>query len=287
VLGSKIFDLAKNNSFLATGLGEGCGLAFPHNSESIKIWVSAYVAIDGFAFGFGVGIGKIRRYLERDAFERATSLVDAANFNQGFAIGLGSVAGELGKEILKEILSRAGDGYFARNFGYGLGHFFSTIEEGRRKEIIDSMKGNEEFLGGLGEGLGHYLPATGSGPIEEIMNNGSLHFARGAAGGVAESFKHLDLAEVNGIMEYSGSRVEFARVLGQTLAEKFATLDQSKQTQILNYLQKDTIFLTSFVKSISDEQYLSAESREKIKSLAVKYSHRGPSLEERSTRQNE
>jgi len=272
VLGTKIFDLAKNNSFLGAGLGEGCGLAFRHTSESIKNWLSAYVAIDGFAFGFGVGIGKIKRYLEHDAFERAAGFVNAAKFNEGFATGLGSVAGELGKEMLQEIFSRAGVEFSARNFGYGLGHVVSTIEKERRKEILELMKGDEEFVAGLGEGLGHYLPATGSGPIEEIMNKGSLHLAMGAAGGVAESFNHLNLVEVNGIIEYAGSRVEFARVLGQNLAEKFASLDQSKQTQILDYLQKDTTFSRSFVESISRNwQYLSAESREKMNSLAVKY----------------
>jgi hypothetical protein len=46
-----------------------------------------------------------------------------------------------------------------------------------------------------------------------------LHLARGVAGGIAESFNHLNLAEVNGIIEYAGSRVEFARDLGQNLAE--------------------------------------------------------------------
>ena len=63
-LALQIFEIAINNSYLAFGLGQGCGIMFPYLSQITKDQLSSQVNINGFAFGFGIGIGKIRRYLE-------------------------------------------------------------------------------------------------------------------------------------------------------------------------------------------------------------------------------
>ena len=173
---------------------------------------------------------------------------------KGFAVGLGSIAGNLSRDLLVEILSgpAAVNGSFAKNFGFGIGHIFSLLEEDKRKEILQMMRQSEEhFLVGLGEGLGHSLPSTGSQVVEEAMQAiGSVNLARGAARGITESFTYLNLVEVLGMLEYASFNLEYGKVLGEGLADKFASLDEEKQSWILDSLQKDSHFSKVFVKTI-------------------------------------
>jgi hypothetical protein len=277
VVAQKIFDLAKSNPFLAAGLGEGCAVAFSRMPQNTKGWLSSHFSsTDGFAFGFGAGIGKIRKYLERGAFEEAASFAKSDQFAKGLAIGLGSACAHLPRDLLIDMLSSNNSGDdFARNFGFGLGHVFSTLDGAKRKEVFEIAKNNEEFLTGLGEGAGHYLPATGSRPIDEIMQAiDSLNLARGAALGIKESFRYLNLAEAHGLLEYAGSRPEYGEVLGRGLAAKFATFDQDMQSQILDALRKESNFTRAFVAAIPQHlAYVSAQSQERIKELAAKFSH--------------
>ncbi|MDQ3977001.1 MAG: hypothetical protein M3264_10800, partial [Thermoproteota archaeon] len=127
----------------------------------------------------------------------------------------------------------------------------------------------------LGEGLGHYIPSTGSRAVEEIMHTtGSVNLARGAARGVTESFIYLNLAEVHGMLEYASSNSEFGEVLGEGLAEKFASLDEEKQSWILDALQKDSNFSRAFAKMIlKNLAYISPQTGERIKGLAARFPH--------------
>jgi hypothetical protein len=275
-LAFKVFELARNNSLLAVGLGEGCGTIFPYLSQVTKDWLSSRVSIDGFAFGFGIGIGKIRRYLENSAFEKAAAFTNSNKFMEGFAIGLGTVTVNLSKDLLLESLSNAtGDESFAKNFGFGLGHLLSLLDSDKKKEILEIMSDKGDFLAGLGEGLGHYLPSTGSRAVEEIMHTtGSVNLARGAARGVTESFVYLNLAEVLGMLEYASSNSEFGEVLGEGLAEKFASLEEEKQSWILDTLQKDSNFSRAFAKMIlKNLAYISPQTGERINGLAAKFPH--------------
>ena len=166
--------------------------------------------------------------------------------------------------------------------GMDCSHIFSLLDADKRKEILEIMNHREEdFLAGLGEGLGHYLPSTGSRLVEEVMQTiGSVNLARGAARGVAESFLYLNLAEVLGMLEYASFHPEYGKVLGQGLAEKFASLDEEKQSWILDALQKDSDFSRTFAKKIQKNLvYLSSQARERIKDLAVKFSHLEITLE--------
>jgi hypothetical protein len=282
-LAFQIFELARNNSFLASGLGEGCGIIFPYLPQSTKDWLSSQVSIDGFAFGFGVGIGKIRKYVKNTIFEEAAAFTKSINFMKGFGIGLGSVTAKLSKELMLEILSKtAADAYFAKNFGFGTGHNFSLLDDYKRKDILEIMRHSEEyFLAGLGEGLGHSLPSTGSRLVEEIMQTiGSVNLARGTARGVTVSFIHLNLAEVLRMLEYAAFNPEYGKVLGEGLADKFAALDEEKQSWILDSLQKDSPFSKTFAKMIHKNMvYLSPQTRERINGLAAKFPHLEIALE--------
>jgi hypothetical protein len=274
-LAFSVFELAKNNPYLAAGLGEGCGTVFAKMPKSTGDRLSSRVGIDGFAFGFGIGIGRIRRYLENDVFEQAAGFVEGKEFAEGLAIGLGSSVAHIPRGLLLEARSKYAAENFARNFGFGFGHVISTLDGGKRNEIIEMMKGDGHFMVGLGEGAGHSLPVTGSRIVEQAMQDlGSPEFARGAAAGVSEVFKHLDLAEAHGMIEYAGSRAEYGRVLGRGLAEKFASLDQDKQSLILDALQKDTGFSREFAKAIPGNlAYASAQSQERIKRLLAELAH--------------
>jgi hypothetical protein len=284
-LAFKIFELARNNSFLALGLGEGCGIMFPYLSQSTKDWLlSSQVSInDSFSFGFGIGIGRIRTYLKSSVFEEAAEFTKSSNFVKGFAIGLGSVPANLTKTLLLKILSRAADdGSFAKNFGFGIGHIFSLLDNDKRKEIIEVMRQNEEyFLTGLGEGLGHHLPSTGSRLVGEVMHTmGSVNLARGVARGVTESFMYLNLAEVLGVLEYARFNPEYGKILGEGLADKFASLDEEKQSWILDALQKDSHFSRMFTKMIQNNlEYISSQTRERIKDLTARFPHLEITLE--------
>src|SRR5215218_1908706 len=282
-LAFQIFELARNNSFLASGLGEGCGIMFPYLPQSTKDWLSSQVSIDGFAFGFGIGIGKIRKYVKNSIFEEAAAFTKSINFMKGFGIGLGSVTAKLSKELMLEILSSTAiDASFAKNFGFGTGHNFSLLDDYKRKDILEIMRESKEyFLAGLGEGLGHSLPSTGSRLIEEIMQTiGSVNLARGTARGVTESFIHLNLAEVLRMLEYAAFNPEYGKVLGEGLADKFAALDEEKQSWILDSLQKDSHFSKTFAKMIHKNMvYLSPQTRERINGLAAKFPHLEIALE--------
>jgi hypothetical protein len=195
---------------------------------------------------------------------------------EGFAIGLGTVTVNLSKDLLLESLFNAtGDESFAKNFGFGLGHILSLLDSDKRKEILEIMSDKGDFLAGLGEGLGHYLPSTGSRAVEEIMHTtGSVNLARGAARGVTESFVYLNLAEVLGMLEYASSNSEFGEVLGEGLAEKFASLEEEKQSWILDTLQKDSNFSRAFAKMIlKNLAYISPQTGERIKDLVAKFPH--------------
>jgi hypothetical protein len=284
-LAFKIFELARNNSFLALGLGEGCGIMFPYLSQSTKHWLlSSQFSIDSFSLGFGIGIGRIQTYLKSSVFEEAAEFTKSSNFVKGFAIGLGSIPAKLSKNLLLKILSRtaADDGSFAKNFGFGIGHIFSLLEDDKRKEIIEVMRQNEEyFLVGLGEGLGHHLPSTGSRLVGEVMQTmGSVNLARGVARGVTESFMYLNLAEVLGVLEYARFNPEYGKILGEGLADKFTSLDEEKQSWILDALQKDSHFSRTFAKMIQNNlAYISSQTRERIKDLAARFPHLEIALE--------
>lgn len=283
-LAFKIFELARNNSFLALGLGEGCGIMFPYLSQSTKHWLlSSQFSIDSFSLGFGIGIGRIQTYLKSSVFEEAPEFTKSSNFVKGFAIGLGSIPANLSKNLLLKILSRtADDGSFAKNFGFGIGHIFSLLEDDKRKEIIEVMRQNEEyFLTGLGEGLGHHLPSTGSRLVGEVMHTmGSVNLARGVARGVTESFMYLNLAEVLGVLEYARFNPEYGKILGEGLADKFTSLDEEKQSWILDALQKDSHFSRTFAKMVQNNlEYISSQTREQIKDLAARFPHLEIALE--------
>ena len=283
-LAFQIFESARNNPFLALGLGEGCGIMFSYLSQSTKDWLSSQVKIDGFTFGFGIGIGKIRKYVKNTIFEEAATFTKSSiNFMKGFGIGLGSVTAKISKDLLLEILPKtAADAYFAKNFGFGTGHNFSLIDDSNRKYILEIMRESKEyFLEGLGEGLGHSLPSTGSRLVEEIMQTiGSVNLARGAARGVTESFIYLNLAEVLGMLEYAASNPEYGKILGEGLADKFAVLDEEKQSWILDSLQKENNFSKMFAKTIHKNMvYLSPQIRERINGLAAKLPHLEIALE--------
>jgi hypothetical protein len=290
---SKMFELARNNTLLAMGLGKGCGIVFPYLPQATRDQLSSRVGAEGFAFGFGIGIGKIRRYLESGIFEEAAIFANKNNskFIEGFALGLGSIAANLSKDLLLEVLSKVGGNVsFAKNFGFGLGHIFSLLDETKRKAMLETMsdmeggRGQEEgFLAGLGEGVGHYIPSTGSRSVEELMHmTGSVDLARGVARGITESFRYLNLAEVLGMLEYASLNPEYGDILGEGLAEKFATLDEEKQSWILDMLQKDTSFSRTFAKIIPKNLvYMSSQTQERLRGLATKFPHLEITLEGR------
>jgi hypothetical protein len=110
-----------------------------------------------------------------------------------------------------------------------------------------------------------------------------VNLARGAGRGVAESFGYLNLPEVLGMLEYARFSPEYGQVLGEGLAEKFASLDEEKQSWILDALQKDNEFSKAFASIFPKNlRYMSPETRESIKSLATKFPHLAVSLEERN-----
>ena len=250
-LASKISELARNNLYIAAGLGEGCGTIFSYLSQTTKEWISSsHLGAEGFEFGFGIGIGKIKQFLTGSsgaapsaALEEALTIARTSKFNEGFAIGLGSIIPNVSEDALPDILSAAATNIGStRNFGFALGHVFSLLDSKRRQEILKVMQNKGDFLIGLGEGLGHTFPSAGSRPLEEAMHIvGPLNaLAGGAARGITESFVHLNLTQVLAMLEYATtSNSEFGEVLGEGLGEKFASLDEEKQSIILNALQKN------------------------------------------------
>lgn len=274
-LAFEVSEVAKNNHYLAAGLGEGLGMAFPKLIQAAKDRLSPWAGIDGFAFGFGIGAGRIRGYLAAGALDDADKFAKSGRFADGLAIGLGSSAAHLSSKVLQETLSKYDGGDFARHFGFSLGHVISMLDGDKKSAVLAMMRNREGFLTGLGEGVGHNLPATGSRLVEQTLQSlDSLDFERGSARGVSESFGHLDLAEAHGMIEYAGSRPEYGKVLGKDLAERFASLDHDKQSQILDALQSNTEFSKEFARGISRNMiYLSPQSQEKIRHLMAKFPH--------------
>ncbi|HEY7534827.1 MAG TPA: hypothetical protein VH878_02645 [Thermodesulfobacteriota bacterium] len=131
----------------------------------------------------------------------------------------------------------------------------------------------ESFLIGLGEGLGHCVPLTGSRPFEELLHvTRSVNLARGAGRGVAESFGYLNLPEVLGMLEYARFSPEYGQVLGEGLAEKFASLDEEKQSWILDALQKDNEFSKAFASIFPKNlMYFPSQTKERIKVMALNF----------------
>jgi hypothetical protein len=174
------------------------------------------------------------------------------------------------------------DADFAKSFGFGMGHIFSMLEGGKRARILETMGDNEGFLIGLGGGVGHHLPSTGSRTVEEVVRTKrSASLERGLAGGIAASFRHLDLPEVLGVLEYAGSSAEYGKVLGKDLAEIFASFDEDRQSLILDAIQKVSEFSRQFSAAIEKNMpYMSAQMRERIKSMKAKLPHLQNALEE-------
>jgi hypothetical protein len=275
-LAARIFDLARANPFLATGLGEGCASAFSKLGSPVKSWLAPYLQMSGFALGFGVGTGKQRNYMTESDFELASTFAAGENFIGGYAIGLGSSVAHMPTELLRKVLSshREKPG-FAGNFGYAIGHIFSQLGTETLGSVLGMMKGSDSFSTGLGEGIGHYVPATGTQAIEEARQAiDSTALSVGTANGVAASFGHLDAADVYGILEYAGTNAEHGKVLGRQLASKFALLDQGRQSQILNALQKDNAFSREFFRSLPKNlEYVSPQLKESLKQLVLKFHH--------------
>ena len=71
------------------------------------------------------------------------------------------------------------------------------------------------------------------------------------------------------MLEYAGFNPEYGKVLGEGLADKFASLDEEKQSWILDSLQKESHFSKTFAKMIQKNiVYLPPQTRERIKGLA-------------------
>ncbi|MDQ3872678.1 MAG: hypothetical protein M3258_03595 [Thermoproteota archaeon] len=278
-LASRIFELARTNLFLAAGLGEGCGTIFPYISQTTKQWLSSpsCVGIDGFGYGFGIGIGKISQYLRiRGTLEEAFTITRTGKFKEGFAIGLGTIAATVSEEALADLISAvaADPSSYAKDFGFAVGHVFTHLDSSKMQEILKVMQDKGDFLIGLGEGIGHNIPSVGSRPLEEAMHTvGSSNVAKGAARGVAESFVYLNLTQVLGMLEYANSNPEFGEVLGEGLGEKFASLDEEKQSIILNALQKTNNFSRALARILpKNMSYLSEQKGQRIRALVEKFS---------------
>ena len=218
--------------------------------------------------------------------EEALTIARTSKFNEGFAIGLGSIIPNVSEDALPDILSAAATNIGStRNFGFALGHVFSLLDSKRRQEILKVMQNKGDFLIGLGEGLGHTFPSAGSRPLEEAMHIvGPLNaLTRGAARGITESFVHLNLTQVLAMLEYATtSNSEFGEVLGEGLGEKFASLDEEKQSIILNALQKNNNFSRTFAKIIQKNiEYMSPQKGRRIMALVQKFSNADPTFEEK------
>jgi hypothetical protein len=76
-----------------------------------------------------------------------------------------------------------------------------------------------------------------------------------------QSFKYLNPVEVLRILEYAMFNSECSKVLGEGLADKFAALDEEKQSWILDSLQKESHLSKTFAKMIQKNiVYLSPQA---------------------------
>lgn len=301
-LWNKFFDLANNNKnntsnlALAAGLGEGLGLEFPRLPLAIKNKISSYVSTEEFVFGLGFGIGKIISRLvdKKSVYEEAKRLFGkkGVKFSEGFAIGFASsssIANLLSDDkcsdddsnddgllLLSQFLSEAQkDAEFAKSFGFGLAHIFSILRDKMRSRIMETIGRNEDFMAGLGAGLGYHLPSIGTRVVEEaILSIRSESFQRGLARGFAASFKYLSIPEVLGILEYANDIPEYGKVLGENLAEMFASFDGDKQAALLDVIQRNIEFSRTFSSAIErNMQYVSPLVQERIRILKENFSH--------------
>jgi class 3 adenylate cyclase len=298
-LWNEILELANtsNNQPLAAGLGEGCGLEFHRLSLSIKNnLLSSHLTTEEFAFGVGVGIGTIISRLvddEKSVYEEAKGLFGkkGGEFSEGFAIGFASSSSiaslsdyegsndnnNNGGLLLSQVLSEAQkDAKFARSFGFGLAHIFSILRDNMKSRIMETIGKNEDFMVGLGAGLGYHLPSIGTRVVEEaiILSIRSESFQRGLARGFAASFKYLSMPEVLGILEYANAMPEYGEVLGENLAEMFASFDDDKQAVLLDFIQRDIEFSRTFSSAIEKNmQYVSPPVQERIRILKESFSH--------------
>ena len=298
-LWNKFFDLANNNDIagnptFAAGFGEGFGLEFPRLSFAIKNKLSSHEITEEFAFGIGLGIGNIISRLvdKRSVYEEAKRLFGKKGnkFSEGFVIGFasGSIANILIDDegdnnhnnddnlLMLYIISEAQkDTELARSFGFGLAHIFSILRDNERTRIIETIGINEDFMAGFGTGLGYHLPSIGTRVIEEaIISIRSESFQKGLAIGFAASFQYLNMPEVLGILEYANSMPEYGKVLGEKLAEMFASFDDDKQAVLLDVIQRNNEFSRAFSSAIErNMRYVSPLVQERIRILKENFSH--------------
>jgi class 3 adenylate cyclase len=301
-LWSNLFDLANNddnnstNPTFATGLGEGCGLEFPRLPLDIKNKLSSDMITDDFAFGVGLGIGNIiSRLVDKKSVHEETKRLfgkKGSKFSEGFAMGFGSssiasllLPDDYGSNeddknddgfLLSQVLSEAQkDTEFARCFGFGLAHIFSILRDNIRFRIMETIGRNEDFIVGLGTGLGYHLPLIGTRIVEEvIISIRSESFHRGLARGFVASFKYVSMPEALGILEYANTMPEYGMVLGENLAEMFASFDVDKQAAILDAIQRNIEFSRTFSSAIErNMQYVSPLVQERIRILKENFSH--------------
>jgi hypothetical protein len=77
-----------------------------------------------------------------------------------------------------------------------------------------------------------------------------------------------------GMLEYASFNPEYGKVLAEGLADKFASLDEEKQSWILDALQRDSDFSRTFGNIIQKNlTYLSPQMRETINGLTAKFPH--------------
>jgi class 3 adenylate cyclase len=132
-------------------------------------------------------------------------------------------------------------------------------------------------MAGLGAGIGYHLPSIGTRVVEEvILSIRSESFQRGLARGFAASFKYLSMPEVLGILEYANAMPEYGKILGENLAEMFASFDGDKQTTILDFIQRNIEFSRTFSSAIKrNMQYVSPQVQERIRILKENFSNLG------------
>jgi class 3 adenylate cyclase len=301
VLRNRIFDLAKNNPCLAIGLGEGCGLEFLRLFPVSKKWLisSNIMEMDEFVFGVGFGIGRISRLLDETVHTEAREFFSRkeAKFSEGYATGFASTLANLSdnndngnndNDLFAKVLSKAQKdddaADFTRSLGFGLGHVFSMLTENKRSKILEIMGRNEDFLTGLGAGVGYHLNLSGGHIVEYVIRTiPSKGLRSGLALGIAASFKYLHMPQVLGVIEYTNSMPEYGKVLGEKLAERFASFDDDKQVLVLAALQRDTEFARHFSNSIERNiSYLSSLTQERIKILQASLPH----LNDKEKKQN-
>jgi class 3 adenylate cyclase len=280
----RIFKVAESNRMFAVGLGEGCGIAFPRLTQVTRNWLSSHANIDGFAVGLGIGTGKTKRHVDGSSIAESAGLASTAEFTSGIALGLGSAAARMSKHELNESLFRTIENKdnkdYASNFAFSLGHAFSTLSDDKRDKILEMIKKDKELLSGFGEGIGHYMPSAGSRLVEEIIHaTGSAELEKGVARGIAASFRYLNFAEAHGVLQYANSHPEYGNVLGQGLAERFASFDEDRQAIILEATRQKSEFTKAFARTITKSlMYVSPETREKLSDVADRFPALEPAL---------